>query len=52
MQQQFVETIKIKDGKAMILPYHQARMERTIRCFFPHLALKRYFCKEIQHKAN
>ena len=26
MKQQFVETIKIKNGKALALPYHQARM--------------------------
>lgn len=39
MQQQFVETIKISNGKAANLPYHQARMERTIRHFFPQLAL-------------
>lgn len=38
MKQQFVETIKIKNGKALALPYHQARMERTIRRFFPALA--------------
>lgn len=31
---QFVETIKIKKGEVMALPYHQARMERTIRHFF------------------
>lgn len=30
MKQQFVETIKIKNGKALALPYHQARMNRTI----------------------
>lgn len=35
MKLQFVETIKIKNGKALALPYHQARMERTIRRFFP-----------------
>ncbi|MCI5875513.1 MAG: aminotransferase class IV family protein [Prevotella sp.] len=35
MAQQFVETIKIKDGKAQALTYHQDRMERTIRYFFP-----------------
>lgn len=39
MQQQFVETIKIANGKSSNLPYHQARMERTIRHFFPNLAL-------------
>lgn len=39
MQQQFVETIKIANGKLSNLPYHQARMERTIRHFFPNLAL-------------
>ncbi len=32
---QFVETIKIKEGKVMALSYHQARMERTFRHFFP-----------------
>ena len=37
--QQFVETIKIKNGEALGLPFHQARMERTIRHFFPELAL-------------
>ena len=35
MAQQFVETIKIKDGKALSLACHQERMERTIRHFFP-----------------
>ena len=35
MAQQFVATIKIKDGKAQALTYHQDRMERTIRHFFP-----------------
>lgn len=35
MVQQFVETIKIKDGKAQALAYHQERMEITIRKFFP-----------------
>ena len=39
MMQQFVETIKIKNGEALGLPFHQARMERTIRHFFPELAL-------------
>lgn len=34
MSQQFVETIKIKDGKAMNLSCHQARMERTVSHFF------------------
>ena len=38
MEQQFVETIKIKDGKAQSVTYHQARMERTIRHFFPQLS--------------
>ena len=38
MEQQFVETIKIKDGKAQSVAYHQARMERTIRHFFPQLS--------------
>lgn len=37
MEQQFVETIKIKDGKAQSVAYHQARMERTIKHFFPAL---------------
>ncbi len=37
MEQQFIETIKIKDGKALSVAYHQARMERTIRHFFPEL---------------
>lgn len=37
--QQFVETIKVKNGKALALAYHQARMERTIAHFFPALAL-------------
>lgn len=35
---QFVETIKIHDGKARLIAYHQARMERTIWRFFPKLA--------------
>ena len=37
MTLQFVETIKIKDGKLLRLPYHQMRMERTIRHFFPSM---------------
>ena len=37
MAQQFVETIKIKDGKAQALTYHQERMEKTICKFFPSL---------------
>ena len=37
MEQKFVETIKIKDGKVMGLPYHQERMERTIHHFFPQV---------------
>ena len=37
MVQQFVETIKIKDGEAQGLAYHQDRMERTVRHFFPSL---------------
>lgn len=32
--QQFVETIKIKDGMVQNLSYHQARMNRTLRHFF------------------
>ncbi len=35
MKQQFVETIKIKEGQAQAIAYHQERMERTIRHFFP-----------------
>lgn len=35
MAQQFVETIKIKEGEALALEYHQVRMERTISTFFP-----------------
>ena len=38
MEQKFVETIKIKDGKVMGLPYHQERMERTIHHFFPQIS--------------
>lgn len=37
MEQQFVETIKIKDGEAQAIAYHQDRMERTINRFFPSL---------------
>lgn len=37
MAQQFVETIKIKEEKAQALAYHQERMVRTIRKFFPSL---------------
>ncbi len=37
MTQLFVETIKIKDGKTQAIAYHQDRMERTIRHFFPSL---------------
>ena len=37
MAQQFVETIKIKGGEAQAIAYHQDRMERTIRHFFPSL---------------
>ena len=40
----FVETIKIEDGRAERLPYHQARMERTISRFFPQLAEKSMPC--------
>lgn len=39
MAQQFVETIKIKDGKAQSIAYHQYRMGRTIRHFFPSFCL-------------
>lgn len=34
MKQQFVETIKIKDGKVVNLSCHQVRMERTINLSF------------------
>ena len=44
MQQQFVETIKIENGKVINLPYHQARMERTIRHFFPERSLQPMPC--------
>lgn len=37
MAQQFVETIKIKGGEAQAIAYHQERLERTIRHFFPSL---------------
>ena len=46
VQPLFVETIKIKDGRSVNLPYHQARMEKTIRHFFPELALKNMPCLE------
>ncbi len=32
---QFVETIKIKNGKVLNLCYHQERMNRTVARFFP-----------------
>lgn len=35
MKRQFVETIKIKEGKALNLAYHQARLARTFRASFP-----------------
>lgn len=37
MAQQFVETIKIKEGEAQTIAYHQERLERTLRHFFPSL---------------
>ena len=37
MAQQFVETIKIKGGEAQAIAYHQERLERTLRHFFPSL---------------
>ena len=37
MAQQFVETIKIKEGEAKAIAYHQERLERTLRHFFPSL---------------
>ena len=50
----FVETIKIKDGTVMSLPYHQSRMERTVRRFFPDLALHDMprLCEIIDAKAG
>ena len=45
MKQQFVETIKIKNGKALALPYHQARMNRTIS----HLKTISHFSFLISH---
>ena len=33
---QFVETIKIEDGKTLNLIFHQARMEHTMHHFFAH----------------
>ena len=44
MKQQFVETIKIKDGKVVNLSCHQVRMERTINHFFPDLAQRAMPC--------
>lgn len=35
MEPEFVESIKIKDGKAVGVSYHQARMSRTIQHLFP-----------------
>ena len=35
MEKQFVETIKIKNGKVMSLSYHQERMNKTMQHFFP-----------------
>ncbi len=32
---QFLETIAIEEGEALHLPYHQARIERTFKQFFP-----------------
>lgn len=37
MAQQFVETIKIEKGEAQAIAYHQERLERTLRHFFPSL---------------
>ncbi len=31
----FLETIRIQDGSPCNLPYHQARMERTLRAHYP-----------------
>lgn len=44
MKQQFVETIKIKDGKVVNLSCHQVRMERTINHFFPDLVQRAMPC--------
>ena len=33
---QFIETIRIEKREVCNLPYHQARMDRTLRHFFPH----------------
>ncbi|MFW5608735.1 MAG: 4-amino-4-deoxychorismate lyase, partial [Prevotella pectinovora] len=54
MKMHFVETIKIKDGTVMALPYHQTRMERTVRRFFPGLALHDMprLCEIIDAKAG
>ena len=46
MKQQFVETIKIKDGKVVNLSCHQVRMERTINHFFPDLAQRAMPCQK------
>lgn len=35
----FVETIRIEDGVPHNLYYHQLRMERTMRRFFPHASV-------------
>lgn len=44
MNPQFVETLKMTDGKVANLSYHQARMERTLRHFFPTLATTHMPC--------
>lgn len=36
---QFVETIREVDGVPEALPFHQERMERTIKTFFPNLTV-------------
>ena len=35
MQKLFLETIKIHEGRIRHLPYHQKRLERTIRAHYP-----------------
>lgn len=44
MNPQFVETLKMANSKVANLSYHQARMERTVRHFFPTLATTHMPC--------
>lgn len=39
MSKEFVETIKVIDGAAPYIAYHQARMDRTAARFFPNAVL-------------